>query len=1182
VYLAFDHRISTMAESSPGSFLARITENFRPRANRTSGASFTGTGSPAPSSSSPLPPGVYLDTQTSEEREEILNTLSDVYFQKNGDCLDFELAGLPVAVTATELEAAAEDRTVALEAVSEKLSHHILRNYDAFAAGVQQVIGTEELLESAALQSKISRERLSVAAAEVQRGIGVWRNTQRKRGLTEVLDILLRLRRAREIAVQLSTALSEGDFCTALYFSEQLAEAAESLGPDLELANTLQIQACAGIEDSYSQIKVTVAALTSDFQPHAFDKILQGYALLASSSNFSIEIDPAGDVRAAFSAAPGAAAQKVLRGVLLARSGLEEKAAAADSLPALVALLPSDLFRTCLARVMMVFWDLLAAHHAMRKWHSNSNTSSSIPLMSGSGENNSTTENGTANGESTIKDTISNTNDASIALKDQIEVVYASISSGLSSSSRVLWDECSRAIGTLLSTPAAVESEHFMQVITWTHHLIEAGESFSGVEATALRAVLHRQAGAYFKSYHESNIEALNSMLNKEMWKRLPISELPPLLASDSTTLVGATAAGGGSQGRDQAALPSNGGGGSGDGGVSSPLSTFSSSLPEFDTLVLKGNPWYTTRSFLETSLSIDMPTNDSPADGADGDGADDSTNIELFNSDSNDGDGIPLKNLSLANTKKNPTTNSTTTPSLSTKQEDTVTVTVTVTNSSWRMAKWMRDYVSLMHTLPNISISIFNGLTELLDLYLLHIYLDFGDGALLLGSGSGGGGGGGGAVNDSSSAKYSDTSSSLVGGGSEYLTPRLRTTLQHIALGSLSKHRAVLTAGSGSTHNNSNTRSKCGGSKLARALAPHSTENMTSTSSRPSSSGAAVPHNPSSPDSSPAEMKTSSSQHLAMKPATASPSATTTTTTTTGSQASSIAHSGNLYGLLERHTAGESLISICQHISNAETAFFLEKSLPSDEKISVSMYCDRILGASYDLYDSVMIHGCRLMLPLYWIPDAVGSAGSSEYQAAEPPAEAAPWTRQLTRQLELFGAQVNQAEGMMTTSDTPATSTYQTPTPTTGTSMGTQPPSPPSAAKISTEMWQHATKLLTDALLEGFSRVKKCTLEGRSAMSADLQAVRHALPRAYWDVLRKADDYVKAFYVPLPELASWAEQHPGYSEAHVMALAHCIGESSGLKKKDLQAAMAQVEAGLHQNKLKKSGGSGGGNIAVY
>ena len=107
-----------MAESSPG-FLAKLASSLR--SGRSSGQSTRHQSSPTPSSTSTgppqLPPGVTLDTQTSEEREDMLNALPDVYFDPNGDTLDYELSGLPVTVTVTQLEQVAEDRTTALEAV---------------------------------------------------------------------------------------------------------------------------------------------------------------------------------------------------------------------------------------------------------------------------------------------------------------------------------------------------------------------------------------------------------------------------------------------------------------------------------------------------------------------------------------------------------------------------------------------------------------------------------------------------------------------------------------------------------------------------------------------------------------------------------------------------------------------------------------------------------------------------------------------------------------------------------------------------------------------------------------------------------------------------------------------------------------------------------------------------------
>ena len=661
-----------MSEASPGSLLSRIlTSSFRSQQNTPKS---TPTSTPPRSQRHRHPLG-ELQSQTSEEREEILNHLSDVYFDPNGDPLAQELASLPVSFSTQDLEAAAETNTTALEAVSEKLSAHILRNYDAFAAGVDEVIGTEELLEAASLQAKVSREQLAVAGTEVQHAIGVWKNTQRKRTLTELMDVCMKMKRASEFISELSSAIAEGDFCTALLLCQHVAEATVALGGDVELRTAFNQRVGEGVSDCVAQIRGTVAALTTDFQLEAFHAVLRGYALLSifytsttSSATTTTGIDAGRDVCTAFSAAPSSTTHKVLRGVLLARPGKEERAARAQSLEEVVALLPSDLFRTCLARVMMVLWDILVAHHHMHtalltfqqdeelataSWHANS------------------TDNGTDNG------TDDNSTDTwmMLGLPSVIESIQ---NTGLEDSRRLVWDECSRAVGILLSSPAAVEGEHFMQVVKWTRAFAGAGEAFcgGGTEAIVLRQVLDTQASAFFSAYHEANVEALNSMVEKEVWKVLPSVRVPPVVvvaggkidndvdvvelsrSNTSTTSFEQVVAQGNPWRRNSKYEASNGGG---EGSGSEDTSVLSSS--SVVRLGFGGPTVLEERDTVGGGLDVDEEGHALDARRGGG-GQRDSTNHE----EEEKGGG-----------------------------EDVLVEIAVTTNSSWRMAKWMRDYAHLM-----------------------------------------------------------------------------------------------------------------------------------------------------------------------------------------------------------------------------------------------------------------------------------------------------------------------------------------------------------------------------------------------------------------------------------------------------------------------------------------------------
>jgi len=58
--------------------------------------------------------------------------------------------------------------------------------------------------------------------------------------------------------------------------------------------------------------------------------------------------------------------------------------------------------------------------------------------------------------------------------------------------------------------------------LEWAQRILAAGEAFSGVECSSLRSMLTAQSSNFFNAYHSSNLEALHSMLEKELWRRLP------------------------------------------------------------------------------------------------------------------------------------------------------------------------------------------------------------------------------------------------------------------------------------------------------------------------------------------------------------------------------------------------------------------------------------------------------------------------------------------------------------------------------------------------------------------------------------------------------------------------------------------------------------------------------------
>lgn len=187
-----------------------------------------------------------------------------------------------------------------------------------------------------------------------------------------------------------------------------------------------------------------------------------------------------------------------------------------------------------------------------------------------------------------------------------------------------------------------------------------------------------------------------------------------------------------------------------------------------------------------------------------------------------------------------------------------------------------------------------------------------------------------------------------------------------------------------------------------------------------------------------------------------------------------------------------------------------------------------------------------RLLLNVSWVPEAVGdsdkvsdkfSLASGKYDLKEVRMEPNHWADQLVAEYKTFGAKIACCDLS------------------------------PEALTI---MWENAAMASAEAIIAGFARVRKCTLEGRALMSLDVQVViggqKKMAPQpafARLDMaMRSADTYIKAFYLPESELLHWAQTHPEYSPAHVIALVNQIAFAFKWNRGQAKDLVEKIERG--------------------
>ena len=116
--------------------------------------------------------------------------------------------------------------------------------------------------------------------------------------------------------------------------------------------------------------------------------------------------------------------------------------------------------------------------------------------------------------------------------------------------------------------------------------------------------------------------------------------------------------------------------------------------------------------------------------------------------------------------------------------------------------------------------------------------------------------------------------------------------------------------------------------------------------------------------------------------------------------------------------------------------------------------------------------------------------------------------------------------------------------------------------------------------IVEGLSRCKKCTFEGRNAMAQDLieliSGLKSLAPKAAADKggidmtlsFRIVDNYIKAFFTPYDGLLHWAQVHPEYNNQQILRLVALMAASQGWKRKEAKDLQTSIEEFFAEAKM--------------
>ncbi|XP_042959262.1 syndetin isoform X1 [Carya illinoinensis] len=117
---------------------------------------------------------------------------------------------------------------------------------------------------------------------------------------------------------------------------------------------------------------------------------------------------------------------------------------------------------------------------------------------------------------------------------------------------------------------------------------------------------------------------------------------------------------------------------------------------------------------------------------------------------------------------------------------------------------------------------------------------------------------------------------------------------------------------------------------------------------------------------------------------------------------------------------------------------------------------------------------------------------------------------------------------------------------------------------EVQDHLLEYGVEIVAETLIEGLSRVKRCTDEGRALMSLDLQVLinglQHFVSVNVRPQLQMVEAFIKAYYLPETEYVHWARGHPEYSKSQIVGLINLVATMKGWKRKNRLDVLEKIE----------------------
>ncbi|KAL2557427.1 hypothetical protein Fot_02166 [Forsythia ovata] len=992
----------------------------------------------------------------SRPQGQVVDELEEEFYEEEFDPVRHVLEHIPTEESELSyFEEKATLKLAQLDMIAERLSRHVMENYEEMVKGMNLVRELEKDLKVANVICMNGRRHLASSRNEVSRDLIVTTSSKKKQALLDLLPILTELCHALDMQMALETFVEEGNFSKAFQVLAEYLQLLDSLS-ELSAVQEMNRSVEVWLGKTLQKLDSLLLGVCQDFKEEDYITVVDAYALIGDVSGLAEKI------QSFFMQEVLSETHSVLRTIL--QEDLENPNMQSNRLTYsdLCIQIPESKFRQCLLATLAMMFKLMSSYYAIMNFqpevsacHSPDRTQKQGNKSGVSGDAmredscNSLAEDSSISAGTERVSVLSSveeppTTSASCtkitgfngsALSDyQTDEARddgtAASSSGspwfelrkdaatfvsqtLQRGRKNLWQLTTTRIAVLLSSSAVSSSSihQFLRNYEDLSIFILAGEAFCGIEAVEFRQKLKSICGSYFIAFHRQSIYALKMVMEKENWQIMPPDTIQVVsfagLVGDGAALIASS-----NNSPKSQLLQSNRSVGpvenrSKRSGFLHWLergNPFSSKLnggtkENSDSFQLNGSTMHgesgNTDEISQNSKSTQKSSAGNHVNGSASLSEDEN---EDLHADFIDEDSQLPSRISKPNHLRHHS---------SRLNDEGMRA---QTGSSLSLLKLMDKYARLMQKLEIVNIEFFKGICQLFEIFFHFVYGTFGQ------------------QNTHPSGKASP----------DLLPYRLKTALSRITL------------------------------ECDQWINPQSAS--------PISSNASFTHMDVTPTSPPSHLN--------------SPS----------------------FGLKER-CAGADTISLVAQLLHRSKAHLQSMLLQNNGAIVEDFYV-HLVDAVPELTEHIHRTTARLLLHINAYVDRIAN---SKWEVRE------------------LGLEHNGlAHGGI-------------------------------REEVQDLLLEYGLENVAETLIEGLSRVRRCTDEGRALMSLDLQVLinglKHFISIDVKPKLQMVEAFIKAYYLPETEYVHWARDHPEYSKNQIVGLINLVATMKGWKRKTRLEVLEKIES---------------------